>query len=133
MENSLSLYQDQCSQVYYGLPISLESYHISQMNSLSPSILKNRNKTKFDKETKLNFKECSMTKASLRTNTQKNCVFPTPKNLAAPLLYSQIFLISILLPKTVQLWHDPLPQDMPGNKYPAETQYMLFSLILVLS
>lgn len=41
MENSLSLYPDQCSQVYYGLPRSLVSYRIFQMNSLSPSILKN--------------------------------------------------------------------------------------------
>lgn len=64
-------------------------------------------------------------------HTQKKC--PIPKNLAAPLLYPQIFLISILLPKIAQLWHDPLPQDMPGNKNPAEIQYMQFSLILILS
>lgn len=74
MENSLSLYLDLCSQVYYGLPISLESYHISQMNSLSPSILEKT--TKVDKETKINFKECSVTKNNTQNTHTKEVPYP---------------------------------------------------------
>jgi len=73
MENSLSLYLDQCSQVYYDLPIFLVSCRIFQMNSLSPSILKNI--TRFNKETKTISKNAQQQKTTLRSQFKK-CHIP---------------------------------------------------------
>lgn len=83
MENSLSLYPDQCSQVYYDLPISLVSYHIFQMNSLSPSILKNITKVNIREEN--NFKECSMTENNNQITIKELQESLSGKNLMASL------------------------------------------------
>lgn len=89
MENSLSLYLDQCSRVYYDLPISLVSYHIFQMNSLSPSILKNITKVNRDKN---NFKECSLTENNTHNMNKKKVISLHGQNLVASLPYLQMLL-----------------------------------------